>query len=184
MADFHPKAVILSLHALLFISSLSMAAFILPVTSIFLGEFTEFLIIGGVVPLLIGFILSNFLRGENLVKNGVIGSAILGFTAGTGVIVNKILQNSMIEISRQMEEVFRSTNNQTLPTDSTQVSGILGNVEAIGVDTTALFLITFLAFNTPLLYNYFQNNKSQKTYLLWYIAPLILYTAIYFVLKA
>lgn len=177
---FHPKAVLYSIYAILFLSNLYVAAIILPLLTVPISEEISINLIALFIPLLAGFMVSELLSDFKLFKTGIIGSTLLSVSSALGIISNKTIISALIWLS----EKFSQTYSRQETSGAESFSGILVNIDTVGAEIPLIFGIGFLGFNIPILYRCLKDGSVDAKYMIGYIIPVAVFSILYLILKS
>ena len=149
---FHPKAVVYALYTVLFVSNAFTAAIMLPMISIFAGGSSAVNLLAGFLPFLVGFLISEFLEANKLLRSAVIGNLIIGVTTLLAAITNRFMVNQL----REFVDAFSQTNGGGHP-------AIIANLDSAGAELVPVFLVAALSFNAPIFYRYIQDRRDSQS---------------------
>jgi hypothetical protein len=177
---FHPKAILYSIYAILFLSNLYVSAVMLPLLSVFMGGLSEINWLAFFIPIIAGFVLSELLSGSKLLKAGIVGSTFISVSSAMGIISNKAVISALIWLSEKFPEAYLEQISSNEPA----MRGILGNINSAGAEVNLAFVIAFIGFNIPVLYRLLKDDSVEKKYLLGCIIPVAVFAVLYLILKS
>jgi hypothetical protein len=145
---FHPEAIIYSLYAILFFSNLFVAGILLSAVSVFLGQISPVNLLALPVPLLVGFILSEFLNKSRLMNSSVFGTLIVTVTTAAGYFSNSFMESYLVDSSASASDFL--TRSATMEP--------LSKLGETGAELSVVFAVAVIGFNLPIFYRYLSSS--------------------------